>query len=194
MAVRGRYLFEFWKFSPHSTWIGCVPFFRAVGPQIRPRIARRNRIKLMPKNRHTNKNIGQFSMKYQTFYPLRHIRKFNLAILGSMLLVSACASTPAPNEALQAAELAIANAERERVADYAAPELGDARDKLTAARAAINDENMVLAQRLAEQSRVGAELAIAKAEVAKTKVVNDEMKKSTDVMQQEMKRNQGISR
>lgn len=115
------------------------------------------------------------------------------AILASVLLLGACASTPAPNEALQAAELAITNAERARVADYAAPELGIARDKLAAARAAVNEENMVLAERLAEQSRVGAELAIAKAEVGKTQAVNDEMKKSTDVMQQEMQRNRGLS-
>ena len=118
---------------------------------------------------------------------------FLFVILGSFLFLGACASTPAPNEALQAAELAITNAERARVADFAAPELGDARDKLAAARAAVNEENMVLAERLAEQSRVGAELAIAKAEVGKTQTVNDEMKKSTDVMQQEMQRNRGLS-
>lgn len=118
---------------------------------------------------------------------------FLFVILGSFLFLGGCASTPAPNEALQAAELAITNAERARVADFAAPELGDARDKLAAARAAVNEENMVLAERLAEQSRVGAELAIAKAEVGKTQAVNDEMKKSTDVMQQEMQRNRGLS-
>lgn len=135
-------------------------------------------------------------MKDIMFYPLRRTPKFSLPILGAVgavLLLGACASTPAPNEALQAAELAIINAERARVADYAAPELGDARSKLTAARAAVNEENMILAERLAEQSRVGAELAIAKAEVGKTKAVNDEMQKSTDVMQQEMQRNRGIS-
>lgn len=112
---------------------------------------------------------------------------------SGIFLLAACASTPAPNEALQAAELAITNAERARVADYAAPELGKARDKLAAARAAVNEEDMLLAERLAEQSRVGAELAMAKAEVGKTQAVNDEMKKSTEVMQQEMQRNRGLS-
>lgn len=132
-------------------------------------------------------------MKTNSFYPPRHTKTLRPALLATVVFLAACASTPAPNQALQAAELAITNAERARVADYAAPELGEARSKLAAARAAVNEEKMVLAERLAEQSRVGAELAIAKAEVGKTQAVNDEMKKSTDVIQQEMQRNQGLS-
>jgi hypothetical protein len=120
------------------------------------------------------------------------VRKFNIVALSSMLLLSACATTPAPQAALQAAELAITSAEQARVADYAAPELGEARSKLNAARTAVQEKDMVLAERLAEQSRLGAELAIARAEVAKTKTVNDEMQKSTDVIQQEMQRKTGI--
>lgn len=136
---------------------------------------------------------GHAFMKYTSNFPLKNPGQLRLLLWGGILLLAACASTPAPNEALQAAELAITNAERARVADFAAPELGTAREKLAAARAAVNEENMVLAERLAEQSRVGAELAIAKAEVGKTQAVNDEMKKSTDVMQQEMQRNRGLS-
>jgi hypothetical protein len=50
---------------------------------------------------------------------------------------------------------------------------------------------MVQAMRLAEQSRVDAELASARAEAARAKVVNDEMLKSIDAMKQEMQRNTG---
>jgi hypothetical protein len=50
---------------------------------------------------------------------------------------------------------------------------------------------MVLAQRLAEQSRVDAELASARAEAARAGVVNDEMRKSIDTLKQEMQRNTG---
>ena len=110
----------------------------------------------------------------------------------AMLALAACASKPLPpTEALQAAEQAISSAEKARVADYASPELGMARDKLAAARTAVEKEEMVLAQRLAEQSRVDADLATAKAEVAKAKLVNDEMKKSTESLKQEMQRNTG---
>ena len=112
--------------------------------------------------------------------------------LAGLLMLTACASTPMPpTEALQAAELAITNAEEARVADYASPELGEARAKLTAARTAIQQEKMVEAQRLAEQSRVDAQLATAKAEMLKAKTVNDEMLKNTSTLKQEMQRNTG---
>ncbi len=115
-----------------------------------------------------------------------------LIAVAGLLLVSACASEPkAPTDALHAAELAIANAEQARVADYASPELAEARTKLVSAREAVTQEHMVLAQRLAEQSRADAELASAKTEAAKARVVNDEMKKSTDTLKQEMQRNTG---
>lgn len=112
-------------------------------------------------------------------------------VIGGLLIVIGCASVPPPTEALQAAELSIANAEQARVADYASPELASAREKLAAAHAAVADEKMVAAQRLAEQSRADSELAIAKAATAKAKTVNDEMQKSTETLKQEMQRNPG---
>jgi outer membrane murein-binding lipoprotein Lpp len=112
-------------------------------------------------------------------------------VLGSTLLAG-CSSPPkAPDQALQAAELAIATAEQARVADYASPELGQARDKLTAAREAVVKEEMTSAARLAAQSRADAELATAKAEVAKAQAVNDELGKNINTLQQELQRNSG---
>lgn len=110
----------------------------------------------------------------------------------SGLMLGGCASTPkAPTEALQAAELAIATAEQERVADYASPELGEARNNLTAARTAVAEKDMVRAARLAEKSRADAELATAKADVAKAQEVNDELNKNVNTLQQELQRNAG---
>lgn len=117
------------------------------------------------------------------------------ALVGAMFAVGGCASAPMPpTEALQAAEQAITSAEQARVADYASPELGEARSHLAAARVAVTNEKMLLAQHLAERSRLDAELAIAKADVAKAKVVNDEMKQSIETLKQEMQRNTGVSR
>lgn len=118
-------------------------------------------------------------------------RQFLLAVSTavSIVTISACASAPPPTQAMQAAELAISNAEQARVADYASPELGEAREKLSAARDAIHQEKMVEAERLAEQARVNAELATAKSAVAKANTVNDEMKTGTETMKQEMHRN-----
>lgn len=114
-----------------------------------------------------------------------------VAVAG-LFVLAACASAPAPpNEALQAAELAITHAEQARVADYASPELGAAREKLTAARAAVQQKKMILAGRLAEQARVDAELAAALAEAAKARIVNDDMQKGIDTLKQEMQRNTG---
>lgn len=118
--------------------------------------------------------------------------KFMGTAVAGLLLLGACASAPKPPTAdLQAAELAIANAERARVADYASVELSEARDKLTAARSAVQEEQMSRAQRLAQQARVDAELASARAEVAKARVVNEQMQKGTDTLKQEMQRTTG---
>ncbi|MFZ3025012.1 MAG: hypothetical protein WA050_13320, partial [Pseudomonas sp.] len=47
----------------------------------------------------------------------------------ALLLISACAATPiAPTAELQAAESAIKAAEQARVADYASPDLAEARN------------------------------------------------------------------
>jgi outer membrane PBP1 activator LpoA protein len=119
---------------------------------------------------------------------------FVASALAGIMALTACSSTPKPpTEALQAAEQAIETAEQARVADYASPELGNAREKLTAARMAVQEEDMEQAQRLAEQSRADAELALARSQAAKANVVNDEMKKSTGTIKQEMQRNPGVN-
>lgn len=120
------------------------------------------------------------------------IASYLSVIVLSGAVLAGCSSQPkAPDQALQAAELAIATAEKARVADYASPELGEARDKLTAARAAVAKEEMVSAARLAEKSRADAELAIAKADAAKAQAVNDELGKNINTLEQELQRNSG---
>lgn len=114
------------------------------------------------------------------------------ALAFSGALLTGCSSPPkAPDQELQAAELAIATAEQARVADYASPELGEARDKLTAARTAVAKEEMTAAARLAEKARADAELAIAKAEAAKAQAINDELGKSVNTLEQELQRKSG---
>ncbi len=120
------------------------------------------------------------------------IAPYLATLVFSGALLAGCSSPPkAPDQELQAAELAIANAEQARVADYASPELGEARDKLTAAREAVVKEQMTSAARLAEQARADAELATAKAEAAKAQAVNDELGKNINTLEQELQRNSG---
>lgn len=110
---------------------------------------------------------------------------------SSLLLIAACASTPPPTEEISAAERSMLDAEQARVAQYALPELQEARNKLTAARTAVKNEDMVLAKRMAEQASVDIQLASAKAELAKAEAVNDDLTKNIDVLKQEMNRNTG---
>ncbi|MES2883845.1 MAG: DUF4398 domain-containing protein [Pseudomonadota bacterium] len=108
---------------------------------------------------------------------------------ATLLTLAACASIPPPTDELMAAESAIKRADEARVADYASPELTRAREKLTAARDAVNREDMVLAASLASQAKIDADVATAKAEAAKAQANIEEMKKANSVIQQESQRN-----
>ena len=108
------------------------------------------------------------------------------------LLLAACASTPpAPTGSLQAAQQAIATAERSEAARYAPGELSEAHTRLALADTAVTERKMVVAEHFADESRAEAELASAKTSAAKANAVNDEMKRSNGALVEEMKRTSG---
>jgi PBP1b-binding outer membrane lipoprotein LpoB len=111
--------------------------------------------------------------------------------LAGALMITACASTPAPTAQLQAAEQAIAAAQRTDASRYAAAELGTAQAKLASANTAVQSKEMDAAARLADESRVDADLATAKTASVKARMVNDEMKRSTGTLIDEMQRSTG---
>ena len=111
--------------------------------------------------------------------------------LAGALMLTACASTPAPTAQLQAAQQAISAAERTDASRHAAAELGAAQAKLASANPAVQAEEMEAAARLADESRVEAELATARTASVKARMVNDEMKRSTGTLIDEMQRNEG---
>jgi hypothetical protein len=123
-------------------------------------------------------------------------RRLRLAAPGlALFFIAACASTPpVPTTNLQAAQQAIANAERVDAATHAGAELGEARGKLAAAQRAVDQEDMVTAGQFADEARAEAELAAARSGAAKAKAVNDDMKKSTSTLVDEMQRKTGDSR
>ncbi|NHA14637.1 DUF4398 domain-containing protein [Thioalkalivibrio sp. XN279] len=129
--------------------------------------------------------------------PLQAIRGLPVFIAlaaAGFLALAGCATPPLPpTEQLQAAESAISNAEQARVADYASAELTLAREKLALANTAARNDQMVQAEYLAVESRMHAELALARAEELKAKAVNDDMKQSIDTLKQEMQRAAGGS-
>jgi hypothetical protein len=114
-----------------------------------------------------------------------------IALIGALAL-TACASTPpAPTSSLDSARQAISDAERADAGRYAAGELSEARVKLASADAAVMEKRMIMAERFAEASRAEAELASAKTTAAKANAVNDEMKRSTGTLVEEMQRTSG---
>lgn len=111
------------------------------------------------------------------------------------LALAACASTPPPPTAsLDAARQAIASAERSDAAQHAPAELNQARTRIAAAQAEVTAEKMVAAERLADQSRADAELASARAGAVKARAMNEEMKRSTSTLVEEMQRTTGDRR
>jgi len=125
-----------------------------------------------------------------TFRATPRLRPFIAAgLMGALMLIAACASTPpAPDSALDAAKVAISNAERADANRYAGAELGEARQKLALAESAVREESMILAEQLAQQSRVQAELASARTAAAKAAEVNKEMERGADALTEEMER------
>ena len=94
---------------------------------------------------------------------------------------------------MQAAQQAIATAERDDAGHSAPGELRQARSKLAAANAAVDDEHMALAHRLALESRAAAELASARTESEKALAVNAGMNSGNAALMEELNRNAGDS-
>jgi hypothetical protein len=113
-------------------------------------------------------------------------------LVVTTLLIGACASAPvAPTSSLDAARMAIANAERANAGSFAAAELDAARQKLIRADRAADEntqKSMALADRLAQEARVEAELAAARTEAAKAAAVNRELSLGADALTEELKR------
>lgn len=129
----------------------------------------------------------------ESFFSLRrHVLKGSL-LVAMVVLLAACSHNQEPKMygALQAAETAIADADRNGVNGYPSPELVEARNKLQQARAAVEKEQMPLAVYLAKESQVGAELASAKATLLKEQQVNAEIEEGIEALKQEMDRNIG---
>jgi hypothetical protein len=122
-------------------------------------------------------------------------RRLRLALLPALLVsVAAFAGDPVPTTNLQAAQQAIANAERVDAATLAGVELGEARGKLAAAQTAVEGKKMIVAAQYADEARVEAELAAAKCGAAKAKTVNDNLERSTATLIEEMQRKSGDKR
>jgi uncharacterized lipoprotein YmbA len=106
-----------------------------------------------------------------------------------LLFMAGCATTPtAPTASLNEARSAIQSAEKEDASRYAVAELDEARQKLMLADEAVVSEDMILAERLAQESIVTAQLAAARAGAKKAEAVNEEIIRGADALIEEMQR------
>lgn len=123
-------------------------------------------------------------------FSINRLRKgASTVLVGAVILLGACASAPKPpTEAMDAAQSAIGNAEVANAGRFASVELGEAREKLSRAKSASANEQMLAALRLAEESRVMAELAYARTETAKALAINSEMSRGAEALSEEMQR------
>ena len=122
--------------------------------------------------------------------PGRHLRtaRWLAAISGAAVLAAGCASAPEPTAQIESARQAIDDAERAQAAQYAAPELSQARSKLASADTAVQNEEMEQAARLAAEARADAELASARTAAAKAQAANDEIRRANRMLIEEMGR------
>lgn len=111
--------------------------------------------------------------------------------LAGLTLVSCATMSPEAPASVRAAQEAISNAERVEAGRYAATDLATARTRLASAEAALGEKKMILANRFADESRVQAELASARTGEAKASAVNDEMKRGTGALVEELNRGSG---
>jgi hypothetical protein len=110
-------------------------------------------------------------------------------LIATALMLGACASKPkAPTESITAAEQSVAFADAAHAAEFAPVELAVARQKLSEARVQMEKDEMIYAERLANQAKLDAELATAKAEAAKAKKVNEELQKGNQILKEELDR------
>ncbi len=110
-------------------------------------------------------------------------------LAGAAILLSACASAPLPPKVeLDAAQSAIGAAETANAGRFASAELSEAREKLSRANSAAANKQMLAAKRLAEESKLTAELAFARTETAKAVAINAELSEGVEALSEEMQR------
>ena len=117
----------------------------------------------------------------------------SLSLLLVLGWLAGCASSQPPSEAVSAdlatARTAVEQAEQADATNYAALEMRNARQKLEQAQAAMDRGDRMLAQRLAEQAAVDAQLAEVKSRSTKAQNAVTEVQESIRALREEIQRN-----
>ena len=111
-----------------------------------------------------------------------------LPLVGIVILMTGCASMPAPTEQMAVSKAALTRATSAGSNEYAPVELKSAMDKMNAAEKAMGKEDYIEAQRLAEQAQLDAKLAETKAASAKAQLAVRNAEESNRVLREEINR------
>ncbi len=128
-------------------------------------------------------------MKMYKLHCLQQTLKYHCAVLSVVSLTVGCSGIPAPTEQLAVSKAAVASASSAGGNEFAPLPLQAALEKMDAAERAMVIKEYLLAQRLAEQAYVDAQLAAATARTVKAQNAARELQKDNSVLRQEIDRN-----
>jgi hypothetical protein len=103
------------------------------------------------------------------------------------LILGACTTTP-PLEQIAVSKAAITNANGAGSNEFAPYEIKTAIEKMNAAEQAMKDKNYALAEKLAKEAQVDAQLATVMSRSAKAKKAADEVQEDSRVLRKEIER------
>ena len=104
------------------------------------------------------------------------------------LLMTGCASIPAPTEQIAVSKVAVESANSAGGNEFAPLQLKSVMDKMDAAERAMTVEDYALAKQLAEQAQVDAQLASATVRSAKAQKAASALLEDNHVLRQELNR------
>ncbi len=112
-----------------------------------------------------------------------------MAGVAVAVVVTGCASVPAPTDQMAVSKAALNNASRAGGNEFAPQQLKFAKDKMEAAERAMAEENYRHARQLAEQVQVDAQLITIMARSAKAQKAAGELQEDNRELQQEIEHN-----
>ncbi len=108
--------------------------------------------------------------------------------LAAAIVITGCASIPAPTEQMAVSKIAIGTASGAGGNEFAPLPLKSALEKMDAAERAMADGDYLLARQLAEQAQVDARLAAATARSIKAQKAASALQDDNRVLRQEIDR------
>jgi hypothetical protein len=110
------------------------------------------------------------------------------AAVGTAFVISGCTTPLPPTEQMAVSRAAVSSANNAESIELAPMQLKSALQKMDAAERAMTDKKYELAQQMAEQAQVDAQLATATARSAKAQKAADALQEDSRALRQEIDR------